>query len=127
LEPLPWSRLVPDFGNTAVGGGGSDGSTNYVATSVADDASLIAAYTPVTATLQVDLTKLSGPGAAQWFDPASGQAQGLLMPVENAGSKIFTTPGLNHDEASDWVIIIRAKSRDSTGPQPQRGSGTSGK
>ncbi len=46
------------------------------------------------------------------------------MPVENVGSKTFTTPGLNHDEAKDWIMIIRAGTRDSTGLQPQRGSGT---
>ena len=84
----------------------SDGSTNYVAAAIADDGSLIAAYTPVAATLQVDLTRLAGPGTAQWFDPASGQAQGPAIPVENVGSRSFTTPGLNRDQADDWVLII---------------------
>jgi hypothetical protein len=125
LEPLPWSRLVPDFANVVVAGGGSDGSTNYVATSVADSGSLIAAYTPVTAALQVDLTRLSSAGTAQWFDPASGQAEGAPMPVENVGSRTFPTPGLNRDEANDWVLIIRTKNGDRSVPQPQRGPGSS--
>jgi hypothetical protein len=116
LEPLPWSKLVPDFGNTTVRGGGSDGSTNYVATAVASDGSLIAAYTPVAATLEVALTRLSASGAAQWFDPVSGQAQGPAIPVDNVGSKPFTTPGLNRGQATDWVLIIKTRIADS----PQR-------
>ncbi len=116
LEPLPWNRLVPDFGNSTVAGGGSEGSTNYVATSVANDGSLIAAYSPATTTLRVDLTKLSGPGAAQWFDPASGQAQGPPMPIEPVGSTNFTTPGVNSDGAADWVLILKTKSRLSVVP-----------
>jgi hypothetical protein len=111
--------LVPDFGNTAVAGGGSDGSTNYVAVAVANDGSLIAAYTPVAATLQVDLTRLSASGTAQWFDPASGQAQGTAIPVENVGSRPFTTPGLNRDQEADWVLIVKTSNGGSTRPQPQ--------
>jgi hypothetical protein len=127
LGPLAWSRLVPDFGNTAVAGGGSDGSTNYVTAAVADDGSLIAAYTPAAATLQVDLTRLSSPGTVQWFDPASGQAQGPAIPVENAGSRSFATPGLNRDQANDWVLILKTRVGDSTRPQPQRSSGSGGR
>jgi hypothetical protein len=127
LEPLAWSRLVPDFGNTVVAGGGSDGSTNYVAAAVADDRSLIAAYTPVAATLRVDLTKLSASGTAQWFDPSSGQAQGPAIPIDNAGSKPLVTPGLNRDQATDWVLIIKTRNADSPHPQPQRGSRSVGR
>ena len=127
LEPLAWSRLVPDFGNTAVAGGGSDGSTNYIATAVAYDGSLIAAYTPEAATLLVDLTRLSASGSAQWFDPASGQAQQPAIPVDNVGSKVFRTPGLNRDQQTDWVLIVKTRNGDSTRLPPQRGSGSVGR
>ena len=116
LEPLAWSRLVPDFGNTAVSGGGRDGSTNYAAAAVASDGSLIVSYTPTTATLEVDLTRLSASGTAQWFDPASGQAQGPVAPVDNVGSKPFSTPGLNCDQATDWVLVVKTKKSNSTRP-----------
>ncbi len=108
LEPIPWSKLVPDFDGDVVSSG-SDLASNHVAAAVAHDGTLIVAYTPIAATLRVALTKLSAPGTAQWFDPASSEAAGPEIPVEAHGTRDLTTPGANSDQATDWVLIIRPR------------------
>jgi len=107
LEPLAWSKLVPDFSHSAVAGGGKIGSTDYAAAAVASNGSLIVAYTPVAAKLQIDLSKLVAPGTAQWADPASGKAFGTAVSVANTNSGLFTTPGKNSDNENDWVLIVK--------------------
>jgi len=109
LDPLAWSDLDPDFDSRTVTGGGTDGSTNYVTAAASKNRSLIIAYTPAATTLNVDLKRLAGPGMAQWIDPTSAQAHGPAIPVENTGTGVFTTPGLNADHAPDWVLILKTK------------------
>lgn len=88
IEPLAWSDLDLDSDSRA---GGGDSSTNHVTAAVANNRSLIVAYTPAATTLNVDLKRLAGPGMAQWIDPASSQARGPAVSVENTGTGLFTT------------------------------------
>lgn len=66
-------------------------------------------YIPSARTITIDLTKLSGPTIARWYDPANGKFQSIGdAPLPNAGTRQFTTPGDNADgpENSDWVLVL---------------------
>lgn len=103
LEPLNWHLLQPDWDNqTVTGGRGSYGGTNYVTAGRASDGSLIVAYIPQGGSLTVNLTKLSGPATAQWYDPTTGNTAGTATAVTNSGSQTFNTPG-----NSDHVLVIK--------------------
>jgi hypothetical protein len=108
LEPLNWHLLQPDWDNqTVTGGRGSYGGTNYVTAGRASDGSLIVAYTPQATSLNVNLTRLSGPASAQWYDPANGNAVGSAVSISNSGTQTFATPGTNSGGNQDWVLIIK--------------------
>lgn len=119
LENFPWDKLTPDWDNQAVTGGrGSYGGTDYVAAGRAEDGSLIVAYTPDGGTLNVDLSKLSGSGTAQWYDPVSGAAAGSAQSVSNSGSNSFSSPGSNAGGDSDWVLVISTAAASTATPEP---------
>lgn len=108
LSPLNWHLLQPDWNNaTVTGGRGSYGGTDYVTAGLASDGSLIVAYTPTARTLAVNMSKLSGAGTAQWYDPASGNAVGSPQSVSNSGNMNFSTPGNNAGGNQDWVLVIK--------------------
>jgi len=67
----------------------------------------VMAYVPSARTITVDMTQLSGPATARWYDPAAGTFTGIAgSPFANSGSRDFTTPGINADEESDWVLVL---------------------
>ena len=71
------------------------------------------AYLPSRRTVTVDMSKLSAPAAARWYDPSRGTytaAEGA--PVPNAGRHSFTPPANNADGDGDWVLVLE------TSPQP---------
>jgi hypothetical protein len=108
MEPLPWEKIIPDNNNSVVTGGrGSNGGTDYVTAGRASDGSMIAAYTPSSRTLTVNLAQLSGPGTARWYDPVSGNPVGTAQNINNSGSTNFSTPGNNAGGDSDWVLILK--------------------
>lgn len=94
LEQFAWEKLVPAGGSSTQ-------------TAVASDGSLIVAYNGSGNSISVDLSKLSGAGSAQWFDPVSGLASGGAQPTPNSGSRTFATPGNNSGGDSDWVLVIK--------------------
>lgn len=107
-----WWTLVPDLRHNAVTAGyGTYGSGDYVTAARADDGSLIMAYLPSTGTvartLQLDMSQLSGPATAQWFNPTTGEYTLISdTPLPNAGSLSFTTPGDNGTGTNDWVLVL---------------------
>lgn len=108
MEPLNWHLLQPDWDNTTVTGGrGTYGSANYATAARASDGSLIVAYTPQATTLTVNLTRLSGSGTAQWYDPTNGTAVGNATAVNNTGNQTFATPGNNSGSNQDWVLVVK--------------------
>ena len=65
-------------------------------------------YTADGGSVNVDLSKLSGAGTAQWYDPVSGQASGGAQSVSAGGSQSLSAPGANSGGDSDWVLVIKA-------------------
>jgi hypothetical protein len=117
LSQVAWQKLVPD-GSTVTGGSG------HIQSGVAGDGSLIVSYTPNGGTLNVNLSKLSKSGTAQWFDPRSGQKSGAAQNVLNSGTRGFQAPG-----GGDAVLVIRTsdpadeeETESTTPPTPEPGS-----
>jgi hypothetical protein len=108
MEKVAWSKLVPDWDNAAVTGGrGTYGGSDYASAARADDGSAIVVFTPSSRALNVDLSKLSGAGTAQWYDPTTAQPAGAAQAVSNSGTQAFNTPGNNAGGDADWVLVIK--------------------
>jgi hypothetical protein len=111
-----WWNLVPDQAHAVVTSGygtfstsGAIHTNDYVTTSRTSDGSLVLAYTPASTTLAVDMTKLSGPVTARWFDPSNGTYRSVTgSPFSNAGTRNFSSPGTNNDGDSDWLLALEA-------------------
>jgi hypothetical protein len=113
FAPRQWYNLVPDQGHSVVtaGYGTYDGSTtlansNYATAAATPDGSLVVAYMPTPRTITVDVSKLSGPATARWYDPAGGTYTLIGSSLPNTGSLQFTPPGNNADGNGDWVLVI---------------------
>ena len=113
----PWYNLVPDQNHTAVTAGygtfsstGSLGANDYLTAASTADGRLLIAYIPTFRTITVDMTKMSGPASARWYDPSSGSYTAISgSPFANTSTQQFTPPGNNHDGDGDWVLVIEAK------------------
>jgi hypothetical protein len=113
FEPRAWYDLVPDQNHSVVTagygtfGGGTIGSSDYVTGARTPDGKLVMAYVPSARTLTVDMSKLSGPAIARWYDPTTGRFTDISgSPFANAGSHNFTTPGNNAGGDGDWVLVL---------------------
>lgn len=118
FEGRAWFDLIPDQDHSVVTTGygtfGTDDRTaggDYVTAARTSDGSLVMAYVPSTGTgsrtITVDLTRLSGPAAATWYNPTEGTYTAITgSPFANRGSRDFTTPGDNGTGANDWVLVI---------------------
>src|SRR5262249_29223101 len=110
FRPRRWFDLVPDQAHTVVTGEITTfGSIDYVTAARTPDGKLVMAYTPSARTLTVDMSRLSGPVKARWYDPAAGRfvdIAGSLL--SNTGVQAFTTPGNNGDGPgnTDWVLVL---------------------
>ena len=59
--------------------------------------------------ITVDLSTLSGPVTARWYDPTAGTFTSIPgSPFANAGSMQFATPGTNAGGDDDWVLVLEA-------------------
>jgi chitodextrinase len=112
FEPRAWYDLVPDGTHTTVTAGwGTFGDWDYVTAARTPNGKLALAYLPNGGTITVDMSQLSGPVTARWYDPASGAFTAIAgSPFPNSGSRDFTTPGNNSDGAGnpDWVLVLEA-------------------
>jgi hypothetical protein len=121
FEPRAWYDLVPDQdGSVLTDGRGKFGSFDYVSAARTPDGKLVMAYLPDKRTVTVDMTKLSGPAVARWYDPASGRFQEIAgSPLTNQGTKRFTTPGENSDGSGndDWVLVLETKQQAGSAPK----------
>ncbi len=115
FEGRAWYELVPDQNHVVVTAGyGEFGSADYVTAARTPDGRLVMAYVPSERTLTVDMSTLSGPVLARWYDPVSGVFTGIgsgLLP--NAGTLTVTTPGVNAGGPGngDWVLVLETSSR----------------
>ena len=115
FAPLPWYNLVPDQNHTLVTAGygtfasaGSVNDSDYVTAASTTDGVLAVVYMPTTGTIMVDLSQLSNPVTAQWYDPSSGLYTPVPgSPFTNASLQAFTPTGANADGDGDWVLVLQ--------------------
>jgi hypothetical protein len=114
FQSRPWYDLVPDQDHSVVTSGlGDFGSYEYVTAARTPDGRLVIVYVPTTRSITVDMSRMSGPAIARWFDPVAGifiDISGSALP--NSGLVEFTTPGDNEDGpgSDDWVLVLEASS-----------------
>ena len=100
LLTLPWNQLVPATNVFT-------GATSAAATPGGHCALAFAATGQA---VSADITKLSGPATARWFDPASGELKPIEgSPFPNTGARRFAPPGKNAAGEGDWVLVLEAK------------------
>ena len=113
---IPWQDLIPDEDHSILtAGAGSFGdletrvsASDYATAAKTRDGSTVVVYIPTARTITVDMTRLRGPAKARWFDPSNGTYQDASgKPIANSGSHQFTTPGKNHDDDGDWVLLVQ--------------------
>jgi hypothetical protein len=113
FEPRRWYELVPDQDHAVVTQGwGKFGDFTYASAARTPDGKLVMVYVPDRRTITVDMTKLSGPAVARWYDPASGKFNDIAgSPLANEGTRSFATPGENADGPGneDWVLVLETQ------------------
>jgi hypothetical protein len=112
INGFEWWTLVPDHGNQTLIGGhghymGTEGD-DYALAARTRGGGMIVAYTPVTHDLEIDLSRLSGPAKARWFNPVTG-LYSEIGSVPNEGTRRFRSPGDNGTGREDWVLVIEAE------------------
>jgi hypothetical protein len=116
FESLPWFNLVPDQDHSTLTAGygtfsakGAIDGNDYATAARTSDGRAVIVYTPTIRPLTIDMTRLTGPATARWFDPSGGNYSAITgSPFSNTGSQTFTPPGKNHDGDEDWVLEIEA-------------------
>ena len=117
----PWFKLIPDQRHTVIiegygtfTTGGTLNENDYVTAARTPDGRMVIAYVPEPRAFTVDMTKLSGPVSASWYDPTNGASTAISgSPFRNAGQKTFEPPAENADGDGDWVLVLTT--RGSTG------------
>jgi hypothetical protein len=111
-----WHELVPDPQKQVVKGGrgaysrdGSITTDTYVTAARTGDGTLVMAYLPTVRTVTVDMSKLSGPARAHWYDPTNGRFRKIAgSPFAHQSSRSFTPPATNSAGDGDWVLVLEA-------------------
>src|SRR6185295_14131417 len=81
------------------------------------DGKLAVIFTPVTRTFSVDMSRLSAPATARWFDPSRGTYIAIAgSPFANSGSRSFSTPGNNGDGDGGWVLALETNPPETVPP-----------
>jgi hypothetical protein len=96
--------------NIIVDPGNIDTSASYVSAAAARDRSFLVAYIPPVhkGKIKVDLSVLSKPGFAYWFDPTDGRWIAVgASPIDNKGVKELIPPAKNNGGEGDWVLVVK--------------------
>ena len=115
--PRAWYKLVPDTNHVVVtagygtySGSGASADNDYLTAARTPDGTLMIAFTPVIQQFTVDMTKLSAPATARWYDPSSGSYTNVDgSPLSNTGTQNFTPPGNNSDGDGGWVLVLETR------------------
>ena len=109
LETVPWTKLVPDAEHRFLTAGfGEWKQADYATAVLAEDGSCALAYLPGPRAVTIDLSLLSGPAKAEWFDPTSGEFR-RATPAQSGDNKVqFTPPDRNAAGEPDWVLALHA-------------------
>ena len=97
------------------------GELDYITSGLTADGEWLLAYVPVTGdgerTFTVDMSALSGPARARWFDPATGNYLAISNGFEYdpSGTRDFTTPGEHDDGTDDWLLVVDSSGQVSCG------------
>jgi hypothetical protein len=116
FSPRRWYDLIPDQIHSLVIAGygtfvdwGTNRASDYLTAAITPDGALALAYMPSLRTITVDMTRMSGPTTARWYDPASGTFQSILgSPFPNVGTRDFSPPGPNSDGDGDWALLLES-------------------
>jgi hypothetical protein len=112
VRTIPWRKLVPSglggMGTLVTAGGGAVSSPDYVAAAATPDGILLVAYVPPahSGTLTIDMTALSAPVQARWFNPTTAAYTLIASSLPNTGTHVFTPPGDNGSGFDDWVLVL---------------------
>jgi hypothetical protein len=127
FESRAWYDLVPDQTHCTLTAGygtmitdkgyvGGVDSNDYATAARTGDGSLVLAYLPTRRTVTIDMTRLSGPVTARWFDPSNGTYTAIAgSMLANRGSRDFTPPAANHDGNGDWVLVLEVPQSSNKG------------
>ena len=126
FEARAWYNLVPDTNHVVITAGYgtySDSShvadNDYLTDARTSDGSLVVIYTPIIRQFAVDMSKLAGPAAAHWFDPAGGIYYPITgSPLTNSGLLNFTPPANNADGDGGWVLVLETNPPPIPPPPP---------
>jgi hypothetical protein len=117
FESRAWYDLVPDQTHKTLTAGygtfstkGTVDANDYATAARTPNGRVAIAYAPTIRPLTVNMTQLSGPVTARWFDPSNGTYIDIPgSPFPNTGSKNFTSSGPNHDGDQEWVLVLEVK------------------
>jgi hypothetical protein len=115
IKSIAWQTLAPSglggMGTIVTAGAGTT-DFDFVTAAAAANRKLLIAYVPPgdtpgsTRTFTIDMSFLSGPARAGWYNPATSQYTLIAMNLPNSGEHVFMTPGNNGSGFSDWVLMI---------------------
>src|SRR6266481_523454 len=114
FAPRAWYNLIPDTNHVVVTAGfgafattGNVNLNDYATAARTADGSLVMMYMPTSRTLTVDMSKLTGPAVAHWYDPANSTYLSIAgSPFANTGTRSFTPSGNNSDGDGDWILVL---------------------
>ena len=116
FEALAWSRLTPS-GKTGVPGvvSGQGWEKLHIAVAATPEHDLVVAYVPPTGgerrRFWLDLSDLSAPSRARWFDPVDGSFREERALPASPGEVEFEVPGRNAGGDDDWVLLVQVGGR----------------
>jgi hypothetical protein len=85
-------------------------NNDYLTAGRTPDGTLVMAYAPTIRQFTVDMTKLSGPVIARWYDPSNGTYTTIDgSPMSNTGTQDFMPSGNNNDGDGDWVLVLETQ------------------
>lgn len=118
----PWWNLKPDWDRTflvasSLAGASQQTNDNYtIAAYDTAHGALGLVYCTVAQTVTINMTMMSGPAMARWYDPTTGNYATVSgYPYSNIGSRQFTAPATahndtnvdnSHETSSDWVLVL---------------------
>lgn len=112
IRSIAWQQLVPSglggMGTIVTDGGSTVFADDYVAAAATPDGTLVVAYIPPDhiGSIKIDMTILSGPGRARWFNPTTANYVAIGVNLPNTGARVLNPPGDNGSGYGDWVLIV---------------------
>jgi hypothetical protein len=112
VQSVNWYSLIPGglngMKNLVTAGGSSLGASDYVAAAAAPDGTLLVSYIPPahSGSITIDMSAMSAPARARWFDPTSAAYTVVGTGLGNTGTRAFSPPGVNSAGQNDWVLVV---------------------